>query len=101
MKGYGVSSRSFFRRGSSPLWSACHVTADYPLTETPATGVFKSMDAGETWSVTGLIGYHCDCSIGGTSSHGTTLAPQANRALRMFPKCPILVGRQGLEPWTR
>jgi hypothetical protein len=36
-----------------------------------------------------------------TRNHGTTLAPQANRALRMSPKCPILVGRQGLEPWTR
>ena len=30
------------------------------------------------------------------------VAPQANRALKVSPKRPILlVGRHGLEPWTR
>jgi hypothetical protein len=38
----------------------------------------------------------------GPKSLGTNCAPKANRALPVVWKRPIrLVGRQGLEPWTR
>jgi len=52
--------------------------------------------------VDGLAGPKTPKAKPRTRSAGTNWAPKANRALRLSPKRPIrLVGRQGLEPWTR
>ena len=52
------------------------MTVSYPLTESPGTGVFKSLDAGETWSATGLIGYHCDCARNFSNVTALAIDPQ-------------------------
>jgi len=52
-RSHGPQRRAARHRSPDSHHDLC--IADYPLTESPATGVFKSMDAGETWSVTGLI----------------------------------------------